>query len=807
MDWSTAGSSHAALFWNPAAISYLSELLLAVVLAAYLLYRAFQESTKGRFHAPTWMLAILMLATIPGFLSSMFRVLIAGGWLSYTMPWAPLDALTTLAMPWARPFGAIMATALILLAYLFPRPLPRAWREMRIVAVVLGALILIEAAIAVKADLAILAREAWWRPQWLAGWMNIATLWTAIVFWRQLVAAHGQPLVQPHGSSRFTAGLAPIWSPAPNREARVARAFLFFTILPIIHTIALLLPDESQLARFPLDILICWLVLLQLVGLTLVLVGYLPERTTFLFKLTVIGLAILLAAINGAAWVVSSPYQAQFRASGIPASGDALLFAPRGGDLGYAVQPAAFLPERIRGPVMPAGGAWVDLPFDFPFYGRSYDRVYIDGLGTIAFDRMPRPVDAAFEQGVQPAIYPMLVDRPENGTRITAFTDSERLIVTRRDTCDATQPDRCYRIQTILHADGRIDIAFLEVPPAPPFLMLSPLNAPWLVGITPGHDTSAGEAVLQDHYRAFMLHLDRLFSPFVLFILVVTMATLIGLPLMFRTLLLGPLERLLSGMRRYRDGEVDTQVQTAFSDEIGYLIESFNALAREQTAMVRELEKRVADRVSEIADMTIRSTKLEERARLSADLHDAVAQTLASASLHASALPARLGNMAPPQVKAAEQVARLNRHALNEMRLLLIELRDDGEHRSLNERLGELVQSFSELHSLAIDFQPTDPFPLPAEVSAMFYRVAQESLNNVVKHSGTREVEMTFDAAEDRAMLTVSDHGRGFDQAQVDRHESLGLSIMRDRAQMIDATLEIDSAPEQGCRVTMIWIR
>src|SRR5690606_9446176 len=114
---------------------------------------------------------------------------------------------------------------------------------------------------------------------------------------------------------------------------------------------------------------------------------------------------------------------------------------------------------------------------------------------------------------------------------------------------------------------------------------------------------------------------------------------------------------------RFRDGEVDTQVAVTFNDEIGYLIESFNTMAREQTALTRGLENRVADRVAEIADMTVRSTKLEERARLSADLHDAIAQTLASASLHASALPARLQNAPSADVEAAEQVARLNRHA------------------------------------------------------------------------------------------------------------------------------------------------
>lgn len=806
MEWSTASTPDASLFWNPAAISYLSQLLLALVLAIYLARRAVIESIRGRFRPSTWLLAILMLSMILALFTSMLRVLAAGGWLSYAMPWSELGVWTTLAMPWARPFGSIAPLAMIALAYLFPRPLPGTRREMRIVVLFTAGLIATETIIAICSDLAIIAREAWWRPQWLAGWMHLAMIWAAIVFWRQLASAQREGM-RPSDRPGFLLKIALIWRPAPTREAQVARSFLLLTILPILHTAALFFPDEGLAAHFPFEILICWLVLVQLVGLTLVLIGYLPERTTFLFKLTVIGFAVLLAAVNGTAWVVAPAYQAQFRPPDLPASGEALLFVPRGGELGYAAQPTVFLPERVRGPVLDGAGARIDLPFDFPFYGRSYDRVHVGALGTIAFQQPPQPVDAAFETGAQPAIYPMLVERPAEGTRITAFADSERLVVTRRDRCSREDASRCYQIQSILHADGRIEIQFLDVPPAPLYAMLSPLAAPWVIGITPGPDSEAGPALLQDHYRAFMVYLDRLFAPYVLFILLTALAALIGLPLVFRSFLLAPLERLVSGIRRFREGESDIQVPVAFRDEIGFLIESFNALVREQSALTRRLEDRVADRVAEIADMTIQSTKLEERARLSADLHDAVAQTLASAALHASALPMRLPHLAATDREAAEQVARLNRHALSEMRQLLSELRDEGGQGSLTRRLGELVDSFARLQALKVDCEIDEAASLPPEVIAMFYRVAQESLNNVVKHSGVGEAELVFDALADRALLSVTDRGRGFDPARGGRRERLGLSIMRDRATTIGATLEIESAPQQGCRVTMIWTR
>lgn len=802
MDWSDSSASSASLFWNPGAISYLAELLLAVVLAAYLMARAWRESRNGRLPVPTLLLCVLMLAIAVTFLSTMMRVLIAGGWLSYAMPWSELQSGATLIMPWSRPFGGIASAALILLGYVFPRPLPGARHEVRLVATTLGILILVEALIAVRADHAILVREIWWRPQWMAGWMNLGMIWAAVVFWRQLRAAW-----RAAGCKASGGGIAAIWRKAPNREARVSRAFIVLTLLPIIHTAALLLPDEGQLGRYPLDILICWLGLVQLVGLTLVLVGYLPERSSFLFKLTVIGLAVLLAMVNGAAWIVSPAYEAQFRARGLPQSGEALRFEPHGGILGYSARPTLFLPERARGEVVGIRGAQVELPFALQFYGRTYRRLYIDRLGVIGFDRVPRPTDAAFAQGVQPAIYPLLVELPVSGTRITAFTDAQRLILTRRDRCTPQTAGQCYQVQTVVYADGRIDMHYLDVPHAPRFGLFSPLQAPWLVGITPGRRSDYGPPMLHDNYRAFLAHLDALFAPLVLYTILTTLFATIGLPLLFRSVLVEPLDRLLRGMRRFREGERDTQVPVAFNDEIGYLIESFNTMAREQTALTQGLEDRVADRVAEIADLTVRSAKLEERARLSADLHDAVAQSLASATLHANALPARLQQSGSVDLAAAEQVARLNRHALNEMRQLLTELRGDQIPIATVDRLTELAEGFARLHGLDIRFEPGGAATLPPEVFAMFYRVAQECLNNVVKHSGVRDVELVFDALEDRAMLMVHDGGCGFDQAEVDRRERLGLAIMRDRARMIGATLEIDTAPGQGCRVTMIWNR
>ena len=105
-----------------------------------------------------------------------------------------------------------------------------------------------------------------------------------------------------------------------------------------------------------------------------------------------------------------------------------------------------------------------------------------------------------------------------------------------------------------------------------------------------------------------------------------------------------------------------------------------------------------------------------------------------------------------------------------------------------------------------------DPGPLPKDIHVALYRITQEALNNVVKHARAGEVSVSLhrldgvDARPDpfRIEPAISDDGRGFDLAQVPA-ERLGLGIIRERAQAIDADLVIESSPGQGTRIAVAW--
>ncbi len=200
-----------------------------------------------------------------------------------------------------------------------------------------------------------------------------------------------------------------------------------------------------------------------------------------------------------------------------------------------------------------------------------------------------------------------------------------------------------------------------------------------------------------------------------------------------------------------------------------------------------------------------------ERNRLARDLHDAVSQTLFSASLVAEVLP-RIYERDPQQGREKlEELRQLTRGALAEMRTLLLELRPaalaEADLPDLLQQLGEAVAGRSRI---PIGVHVDTAIDVPAEIGVALYRIAQEALNNVAKHSGATHASVLLhdcgvDGPERGALeLVVADDGCGFDP-EATRPGSLGLGIMAERAESIGARLELRSRPGDGTRVRAVW--
>ncbi len=220
---------------------------------------------------------------------------------------------------------------------------------------------------------------------------------------------------------------------------------------------------------------------------------------------------------------------------------------------------------------------------------------------------------------------------------------------------------------------------------------------------------------------------------------------------------------------------------------------------------------------------------VEERSRLARELHDAVTQTLFSASLVAEALPATWERDPREGHGLLLELRGLCRGALAEMRTLLLELRPTAVVETpLGDLLSQLGEAISGREGIPVTVQvegltPTIKPSLPPDVHIAVYRITQEALNNVVKHARAHQVAVSLRYSAEsqadsiqtsgdkkpggsgtRVILSIRDDGRGFDPEKIP-HNRLGLDIMQERAQAIGAILNIESQPGHGTQITVIW--
>ena len=209
---------------------------------------------------------------------------------------------------------------------------------------------------------------------------------------------------------------------------------------------------------------------------------------------------------------------------------------------------------------------------------------------------------------------------------------------------------------------------------------------------------------------------------------------------------------------------------------------------------------------------------LEERQHLARELHDAVTQTLFSASLAAEVLPRLWERDREAGLRCLSEVHQLTRGALAEMRTLLLELRPAAlVETELGALLSQLAEAAATRARIPVTVQAAPHCNLPPEVQVALYRIVQEALNNVIKHAKANQVKVGLrctlpdPSAEGReyvAMveLSVTDDGRGFDPRDLpDGSRGLGLGIMRERAEAVGAEFEIRSEAGQGTCVSVRW--
>lgn len=195
-----------------------------------------------------------------------------------------------------------------------------------------------------------------------------------------------------------------------------------------------------------------------------------------------------------------------------------------------------------------------------------------------------------------------------------------------------------------------------------------------------------------------------------------------------------------------------------------------------------------------------------ERQRLSRQMHDGPAQALSNFILQTE-IAMRLFDVDPAQAK--EELNNLKSSAMGtfqKVRNFIFELRpmmlDD---LGLVPTVRRYADAFKEQNSLDVTVTVTgNERRLEPYLEIMMFRALQELLGNAARHSQATQVKVMLDMGEDRVRVSVDDNGRGFDPDAVQQGGSLGLKLIRERAEMLGGNFEVDSAIGRGARITFV---
>jgi signal transduction histidine kinase len=361
-------------------------------------------------------------------------------------------------------------------------------------------------------------------------------------------------------------------------------------------------------------------------------------------------------------------------------------------------------------------------------------------------------------------------------------------------------------------------------------------------GLAPGYAIRFARVRYTDFYRFRFGHDGRVYevgfpwleyalpiltevNKHILLTVIGSLFVLISFPFFFRRHLFMPLNNLLRGLRQADDGRLDISLPIAFKDEIGTITHSFNQLMaslsqsnryrdeyyEELTKANKEMEQRVNERTRELSETNRQlmmaheeaqhTAVLQERQRLARDLHDAITQSLYGVMLFARA--GRDAQEIGDDTRLVENLLEIENNALQtlkEMRLLLHQLRPSSLERgglqgAFNQRFDQVERRLG-IHAIA---EVEDNLGLPRGLEEALYMIANEALNNSLKHSNSKTLLVRCSRDNAEIMMVVEDDGQGFDPSRPTA--GMGLDNMHERTDLLGGLITIQSEPGRGTRV------
>jgi signal transduction histidine kinase len=234
---------------------------------------------------------------------------------------------------------------------------------------------------------------------------------------------------------------------------------------------------------------------------------------------------------------------------------------------------------------------------------------------------------------------------------------------------------------------------------------------------------------------------------------------------------------------------------------VAFVVSGFFGYTIQQVAQERNRNQRLVQELQATQTKLQELAVVEERNRLARDLHDSVKQQVYAISMQLGAARALLKeeDRAYDPVTEAE---RLSQQAGAELTTLIRELRPPGlEHKSLAEAIRVYVNDWTRQNRIETGLDIVEVSGSPDLEQALF-RVLQEALSNVARHSRANRVRVTLKSENDHVTLTIEDNGIGYDTQRITK--GIGLDSMQERLAAAHGTLEVSSLRSQGTCVTAV---
>ena len=810
------------LYLTPAALSYLTELILAALISGYLLI-----ALRRALRQPTLLLTGFFLA-LSGLIVALF----------FEAALPPSQRIY--AVYGQNPLLAVALICLLQFAYHFPVLASVRRRKARLALSLSGLYTLWECGYAVYRLVQLDAGRVFYRSAWSDYALLVLFLWLPVGFLRQLY------LLAPVTGAGWRGWLGPILRP-PNRAARALHAFALIFLFVAGLNLFTILRDTYLLSTSLASIGVSLGILLALFLFAVSYLNAQPETTSFVIKLGGVTLTVMLAALGSVGWVIAPPEAARNPIS-LP-DHHTLRFTPNQAG-GYDIAAAPFSFERTLGQNLQLTDRLPHdcsppLPFVFPFYGRTYQQIYACNDGTVSLGQAVQYRDYQYRYGAgAPLIMALLLDLDPTTSAggVFARQERDRLVVTWSHMRGFEHPELEFTFQAILHRSGVFELSYNGLPRQ---LTYAPNDNPgasvWAVGAVPGALHGAGPqrlrlsdvpvatgpaGALQDYLLDYRQQRDALLTPLAWLILATSAFIVTIFPLQFYLNLVSPLNALLRGVQQMEAGDYTIALPVRYRDEIGFLTRAFNQMSAEQGNLIQTLESRVAERTAALnavnsqlrAEIVEREeaqalalqhqrtlAALAERERLGRELHDSLGQLFGFINVQAQAAQVLLrnGDHAAAQHTFA-QVGDAARQAHTDVRGFILGLRAAAA-QGFWAALQHSVADFNHDAAVEVTIQTAEPWDegwLSPIGELNLLRIVQEALINARRHAQATQVWITVERAGDQLHLTVRDNGRGFrPEREPPEADHFGLMTMHERAEALYGTLTIRSDAAWGSEV------